>query len=225
MGRVRAGSARRHSTAEPIAGLSRPGRSGENVRPGNAVSPLESELVSPIPRRCRPPGSPPRQRAHAACGGAPGTPRIWFPAQPPAGLRIAAASPASQPSPPVPCARDAPPRSKVGLGVDAPELGAVQRGRLCHGLQRNLLLLIWAVSENSSSEQAVETGHGGLHSKDRGHSHGSAPHSEKHLPFWAAQVSSKDVKAPNPPQPTPAHPNPVSSWLIKVPFETAPPPL
>lgn len=35
----------------------------------------------------------------------------------------------------------------------------------------------------------------------------------EHLPFWAAQVSRRGVRLPNP----------FSPWLIKVPFETAPP--
>lgn len=175
MGRARAGSAQRHSTAEPIAGLSGSGRSEETLRPGDAGPPLESEASQPYSTTVSP-GSPPRQRAHAACR-APRTPGVWLRAQPPAGLRVAAVSPASQPSPSLHRA----PRTRcldqksVSAGADAPELRAMQNGRLRHGLQRNLLLLILTVSENSSSEQAMETGHGGLHYKDGGPSPSSGP--------------------------------------------------
>lgn len=182
VGRARAGSARRLSTVEPNAGLSRPGRSGENLRPGDAGPPLESEASQSYSTTVSP-GSPPRQRAHAACR-VPGTPRVWLPPGT-ATCRalhcccvpcLAAESPALY-------ARDALPRSKVDLGMDAPELGAVQSGCLRHGLQPNLLLLILAVSENSSSEQAVETGHGGLHYKDGGHSPSSGPLLRNTFPF------------------------------------------
>lgn len=62
---------------EPIAGFSGPGRSGENLRPGDAGPPLESEASQPYSTTVSP-GSPPRQRAHAACR-VPGTPRVWLP--------------------------------------------------------------------------------------------------------------------------------------------------
>lgn len=158
--------------AEPGAGPSRPGRSEESCGQRTRWSRWPA---IPTPRRCRPALLPARERALPA----PGTSRVWLRPPPPAGLGIAAAS---LPPPPVPKTRPLlrAPRTrrgdhKVRLGGEAPELGAVQSRCLRLGLQRNLLLLILAVSENSSSEQAVETGPGGLQYHDGGHGPSSGP--------------------------------------------------
>lgn len=83
-----------------------PGREGpgKTCGPGTLSHRWNRRLASPIPRRCRPALLPARERTLPA--GSPGLPGSGsLPAQPPAGLCLAAASPVWQPSP----LHDAPP--------------------------------------------------------------------------------------------------------------------
>lgn len=74
------------------------------------------------------------------------------------------------------------PERKVGFGAAAPEFPAVRSGRPLHCLQCNLLLLILAVGENSSSEQAAEMSPVVLQNKDGGRSLSAGPSRERRPP-------------------------------------------
>lgn len=74
------------------------------------------------------------------------------------------------------------PSGKSAFAAAAPEFPAVPSGRPLHCLQCNLLLLILAVGENSSSEQAAETSLVVLQNKDGGRSLGAGPSRQRRPP-------------------------------------------